>query len=54
MTLLDVIDFLWNVNGKFYVTNQIFWAMGENRRSFGLEVIRKSKLKKKQQKKKMI
>ena len=28
----------------FYVTEQIFWAPGESRRGFSLEVKRKSKL----------
>ena len=39
--------FGWNSDSIFYVTKQIFRAMGECRCGFGLEVMRKSKLKKK-------
>ena len=38
--------FFWNLDSKFYVRKQIFWAMGEGGRGFGLDFMRKSKLKK--------
>ena len=38
--------FGWNLDSKFYVRKQIFWAMGESGRGFGLEVMKKSKLEK--------
>ena len=49
MTPLDVIGLDKNltVNDSENVTRQIFWAVGENRRGFGLKVMRKSKIKKK-------
>ena len=39
--------FRWNCDSKFDVRRQIFWAMGESGCGFGLEVMRKSKWKKK-------
>ena len=36
----------WNFDSKFYVTKKTFLAMGKSGRGFGLEVMRKSKLKK--------
>ena len=39
--------FGWNFDSKFYVRKQIFWAIGESGRGFGLKIMRKSNLKKK-------
>ena len=46
MTLLDVIDLneILTVNSMW--EKKHFWAIGKSGRGFGLEVVRKSKLKK--------
>ena len=38
--------FRWNLDSKFYLPKQILCAMGKSEHGFGLEIIRKSKLKK--------
>ena len=47
MTLLDVIDLDEMLTANSIVKPQIFKVMDESGRDFGLEVMRKSKLKKK-------
>ena len=49
MTLFDLVDLdkIWTVN---FVTKKIVWGIGETGRGTGLEVIRTSKLKKKNKK----
>ena len=50
MFLLDVVDLykIWTVNSMW---QKKFWTIGESGRGFGLEIMRKSKFKKKFKKK---
>ena len=44
--IIKKIENDWNFGRKLYVRKQIFWAMDESGRDFGLEVMRKSRVKK--------